>query len=82
VLEFIENLLRLDLDFQQQDDHSVKNFFVPHMDVLLHSLHEFVNHRRELHRCMACLMNHSLFSLVVTPIFCKLNVILECVVLP
>jgi U3 small nucleolar RNA-associated protein 20 len=53
----------LDLDFQQQDDHSVKSFFVPHMDVLLHNLHEFVNHRRELHRCMACLMNHSHYFL-------------------
>ncbi|EES00968.2 hypothetical protein BDA96_03G215700 [Sorghum bicolor] len=49
-LEFIENLLRLDVDLQQQDDHSVKNVLLPHMDVLIHSLHDFVNHRKELNR--------------------------------
>ncbi|XP_062230251.1 uncharacterized protein LOC133927941 isoform X2 [Phragmites australis] len=49
-LEFIENLLRLDIDLEQQDDHSMKKILVPHMDVLLHSLHDFVNHRKELHR--------------------------------
>nr|CAB3473394.1 unnamed protein product [Digitaria exilis] len=49
-LEFIENLLRLDIDLEQQDDHSVKNIIVPHMDVLIHSLHDFVNHRKELNR--------------------------------
>uniref|UniRef100_A0A0A9EEA2 HTH arsR-type domain-containing protein n=1 Tax=Arundo donax TaxID=35708 RepID=A0A0A9EEA2_ARUDO len=48
--EFIENLLRLDIDLEQQDDHSVKKILVPHMDVLLHSLHDFVNYRKELHR--------------------------------
>lgn len=51
-LEFIENLLRLDIDLEQQDDHSVKNIIVPHMDVLIHSLHDFVNHRKELNRLL------------------------------
>ncbi|KAL6615458.1 hypothetical protein ACP70R_037728 [Stipagrostis hirtigluma subsp. patula] len=50
VLEFIENLLRLDIDLEQQDDHSVRKILVPHMDVLLRSLHDFVNHRKELQR--------------------------------
>ncbi|KAL6881997.1 hypothetical protein ACP4OV_011469 [Aristida adscensionis] len=50
VLEFTENLLRLDIDLEQQDDNSVKKILVPHMDVLLHSLHDFVNHRKDLHR--------------------------------
>ncbi|CAO2170436.1 unnamed protein product [Urochloa humidicola] len=49
-LEFVENLLRLDTDLEQQDDHSVKKILVPHMDVLIHSLHDFVNHRKELNR--------------------------------
>lgn len=49
-LEFIENLLRLNIDLEQQDDHSVKKILVPHMDVLIHSLHEFINHRKELNR--------------------------------
>lgn len=49
-LEFIENLLRLDLE--QQDDNSVKKILVPHMDVLIHSLHDFVNHRKELNRLL------------------------------
>ncbi|XP_039847986.1 small subunit processome component 20 homolog isoform X2 [Panicum virgatum] len=49
-LEFIENLLRLDIDLEQQNDHSVKKILVPHMDVLIHSLHDFVNHRKELNR--------------------------------
>ncbi|KAJ1284067.1 hypothetical protein BS78_03G175200 [Paspalum vaginatum] len=49
-LEFIENLLRLDIDLEQQDDYSVKKILVPHMDVLIHSLHDFVNHRKELNR--------------------------------
>uniref|UniRef100_K3XDN4 Uncharacterized protein n=1 Tax=Setaria italica TaxID=4555 RepID=K3XDN4_SETIT len=49
-LEFIENLLRLDIDLEQQDDNSVKKILVPHMDVLIHSLHDFVNHRKELNR--------------------------------
>ncbi|KAG8051514.1 hypothetical protein GUJ93_ZPchr0001g29715 [Zizania palustris] len=49
-LEFIENLMRLDSDLEQHEDHSVKEILVPHMDVLLHSLLDFVNYRRELHR--------------------------------
>ncbi|WVZ69932.1 hypothetical protein U9M48_018646 [Paspalum notatum var. saurae] len=49
-LEFIENLLRLDIDLEQQDDHSVKKILAPHMDVLIHSLHDFVNYRKELNR--------------------------------
>lgn len=49
-LQFIENLLRLDNDLEQEDDHSVKKILVQHMNVLLHSLHVFVNYRKELHR--------------------------------
>ncbi|KAM3330839.1 hypothetical protein ACQJBY_027135 [Aegilops geniculata] len=49
-LEFIENLLRLDNDLEQQEDHSVKKILAQHMDVLLNSLHDFVNYRKELHR--------------------------------
>lgn len=49
-LEFIENLLRLDIDLQQQDEHLVKKVVLQHMDVLIHSLHDFVNHRKELNR--------------------------------
>lgn len=55
-LEFIENLLRLDIDLQQQDDHSVKKILLPHMDVLIHSLHDFVNHRKELNRLLTPLL--------------------------
>uniref|UniRef100_A0ACD5UJH9 Uncharacterized protein n=1 Tax=Avena sativa TaxID=4498 RepID=A0ACD5UJH9_AVESA len=49
-LEFIENLLRLDNDLELQEDHSVNKILVQHMDVLLNSLHDFVNYRKELHR--------------------------------
>ncbi|KAM0879606.1 hypothetical protein ACQ4PT_034126 [Festuca glaucescens] len=49
-LEFIENLLRLDNDLEPQEDHSVKKILVQHMDVLLNSLHDFVNYHKELHR--------------------------------
>uniref|UniRef100_A0A453EZ34 HTH arsR-type domain-containing protein n=2 Tax=Aegilops tauschii subsp. strangulata TaxID=200361 RepID=A0A453EZ34_AEGTS len=49
-LEFVENLLRLDNDLEQQEDHSVKKILAQHMDVLLNSLHDFVNYRKELHR--------------------------------
>uniref|UniRef100_A0A0D9YB09 Uncharacterized protein n=1 Tax=Oryza glumipatula TaxID=40148 RepID=A0A0D9YB09_9ORYZ len=49
-LEFIENLIKLDTDLEQHGDHSLKKILVPHMDVLLHSLNDFVSYRRELHR--------------------------------
>ncbi|KAF0916337.1 hypothetical protein E2562_005936 [Oryza meyeriana var. granulata] len=49
-LELIENLMRLDSDLEQHGDHSMKKILVPHMDVLLHSLKDFVSYRRELHR--------------------------------
>jgi U3 small nucleolar RNA-associated protein 20 len=55
-LEFIENLLRLDIDLQQQDDHSVKKVLLLHMDVLIRSLHDFVNHRKELNRLLTPLL--------------------------
>jgi len=58
-LEFIENLLRLDVDLQQQDDHSVKKVLLPHMDVLIHSLHDFVNHRKELNRLLTPLLSNT-----------------------
>jgi hypothetical protein len=51
-LEFIENLLRLDNDLEPQEDNSVLKILVQHMDVLLSSLHDFVNYRKELHRYM------------------------------
>uniref|UniRef100_A0A0E0JKH0 Uncharacterized protein n=1 Tax=Oryza punctata TaxID=4537 RepID=A0A0E0JKH0_ORYPU len=49
-LEFIENLMKLDTDLEQHGDHSLKKILVPHMDVLLHGLNDFVSYRRELHR--------------------------------
>uniref|UniRef100_J3L1D9 Uncharacterized protein n=1 Tax=Oryza brachyantha TaxID=4533 RepID=J3L1D9_ORYBR len=49
-LELIENLMRLDSDLEQHGDHSLKKILVPHMDVLLHSLKDFVSYCRELHR--------------------------------
>uniref|UniRef100_A0A0D9V2B9 Uncharacterized protein n=1 Tax=Leersia perrieri TaxID=77586 RepID=A0A0D9V2B9_9ORYZ len=49
-LEFIENLMKLDSDLEQHGDHSLKKILVPHMDVLLRSLNDFVSYRRELHR--------------------------------
>ncbi|TVU34273.1 hypothetical protein EJB05_16104 [Eragrostis curvula] len=67
-LEFIENLLRLDIDLQQQDDHSVKKILAPHMDVLLHSLHDFVTHRKELNRRSGTWLGHrelGLFKLLL-----------------
>jgi U3 small nucleolar RNA-associated protein 20 len=53
-LEFIENLLRLDNDLEPQG-HSVKKILVRHMDVLVNSLHDFVNYHKELHRYMLLL---------------------------
>ncbi|KAG0488452.1 hypothetical protein HPP92_007263 [Vanilla planifolia] len=49
VLNFIENLLKLDNDFVQENDF-IKEVFYPHLEVLIHSFHELFQARIHAHR--------------------------------
>ncbi|XP_042384346.1 U3 small nucleolar RNA-associated protein 20-like isoform X1 [Zingiber officinale] len=50
VLEFIENLLNLDNSEDHLENKSVKNLLVPHIDVLIQSLHGHLLSRNEAYR--------------------------------
>lgn len=50
VLEFIENLLNLDNSEDHLENKSVKNLLVPHIDVLIQSLHGHLQSRNEAYR--------------------------------
>ncbi|XP_010938573.1 uncharacterized protein [Elaeis guineensis] len=50
VLNFIENLLNLDSDLDHQEDNSVKSVLVPHLEILIHSLYELFQSRKDSHR--------------------------------
>lgn len=52
VLEFIENLLKLDsdLDLDETEDNLVKKVLLPHVDILVQSLHDLCKIRSEFQR--------------------------------
>ncbi|KAG1347740.1 hypothetical protein COCNU_06G015690 [Cocos nucifera] len=50
VLDFIENLLNLDSDLDDQEDNSVKKILVPHLEILIHSLCELFQSHKHSHR--------------------------------
>jgi U3 small nucleolar RNA-associated protein 20 len=52
VLEFVENLLKLDndLDLDEREDNLAKEVLLPHVDVLVQSLHDLYKIRSEFQR--------------------------------
>lgn len=84
VLEFIENLLKLDndLDLDEREDNLAKEVLLPHVDVLVQSLHDLYKIRSEFQRWW---FNFSVFSDICLPfflVFCHFNCPLKPLLLP
>jgi len=50
VLNFIENLLILDTESNNQEDDPIKRVFLPHLAVLIDCFHKLFQSRKEIHR--------------------------------